>query len=59
MVTWHHAGYSSGGRAAASAMPAMAVAAGHLPAMAQAAGGPFRQTFLEVVLFDNTLGQVV
>jgi hypothetical protein len=40
-------------------MPAMAVAAGPLPAMAQAAGGPFCQTFSGVVLFDNTLAQVV
>jgi hypothetical protein len=36
-----------------------ALAAGHLPAMAQAAGDLFWQTFSEVVLFDNTLAQVV
>jgi hypothetical protein len=40
-----HAGDGGGGRP--------------LPAMAQAAGGLFCQTFSEVVLFDNTLAQVV
>jgi hypothetical protein len=59
MVTWHHAGNWSGGRAPARRHAGDGSGGKPLPAMAQAAGGLFCQTFSEVVLFDNTLAQVV